>query len=207
MVGNQNVPFYPSRAYLDRNWAPEHLPRPALAALAQAQSTAQKEGILPPALAQQMLPMALVEGWPESFGVVDGRYGYPANPRRDELVRRMGFTIANSDDPRLIKKWAQVHRDTRDGYQINPMMQTERGYTQMAARMVPLILAEKARLYGEGKAVERFNGRGRAVEEVYGDTVQADSANHARKVAEAGRMLKNPANAHIAALYRGLLED
>lgn len=66
---------------------------------------------------------------------------------------------------------------------------------------------EKARLYGEDKAIERWNGKGRSIEDDGYTFARADAKNHARKVQEMEGLLKDPANARIAALYRGLLTE
>jgi hypothetical protein len=171
-----------------------------LTELAKAQKLAQQQGLLSPSLANKMLPNALVEGH-ELFGVVDGVYGYPATPRRDAAVEAMGLRMANSDDPRILKQWSDVTRDTKAGYSA------VRGDTGTAAKLAALILAEKARLYGEDKAIERWNGKGRAMEDVYGDLIPANAKNHAAKVAEMERMLMNPKNAQIRNTYRGLLGE
>jgi hypothetical protein len=78
----------------------------------------------------------------------------------------------------------------------------------LRAALVPVIMAEKARLYGPDKMTERWNGRGKAWEDTGDDYVRADSGNHARKVEEAMRMLKHPANKQLynEYLYRMLTE-
>lgn len=191
----KRIPFFPSRDYETRNWAPETISSDSLRALASAQATAEKSGVLSRGLASQLLPIAMTEGW-DKFGVVDGYMGYPANPRRDATMEKMGLRMANSDDPEILKKWSDGQRDTVDGYRLAPHAGVDQ-YAKLAAA----VLAEKAKLYGEGNAVERWNGKGRATEEFYGEAVQADSANHARKVAEAARMLKRPGNAQLRNTY------
>ena len=60
------------------------------------------------------------------------------------------------------------------------------------ARFAAAVLANKAKLYGEAKAIERWNGRGRAED--------ADAAYHAGKVNRAMAMLAHPWNKELAAL-------
>lgn len=197
---NELLHYFPSMKYIERNWQPEQIGQHSLKALAEAEKLARSQGVLSPALADKFMPNALVEGWANSFGVVNGTYGYPANPRRDEVIRKMGLTMANSDDPALIKKWSNVERDTKAGYRLK-----HDASPSQYARLAAAILAEKARLYGEDKAIERWNGKGSAVEEDYGALYYADAENHARKVNQMAEMLNSPANAKIRNYYRQLV--
>ena len=115
---NELIHYFPSMKYIEKNWQPEQIGQHSLKALAEAEKLARSQGVLSPGLADKFMPNALIEGWPNSFGVVDGTYGYPANKRRDEVIRKMGLTMANSDDPALIKKWSNVERDTKAGYRL-----------------------------------------------------------------------------------------
>ena len=194
--------YIPSDKYIRKGWKPEQIDESTLANLAKAQALAQKVGLLSPNLANQMLPNALVEGW-SNYGVVDNKLGYPPNKRRDDAFEKMGMTVANSDAPQVIKNWSHVLRDTKEGYWLPQVTHSQ----QNAAKLAAITLAEKAKLYGEDKAIERWNGRGRAIEDVDGSLVQADSANHARKVAEMARLLQHPSNAKLMNMYKGLLGD
>lgn len=194
------IPYYPSERYITKNLAPESFNYEPLASLAEAQTKAVKSGLLSENLAGKLLPNALVEGW-DNYGVIDGSLGYPANKRRDAMFAKMGMHMANSDSPDLLKKWANVQRDTVGGYRLLHPSQ------DMSARMAAIVLAEKAHLYGEDNAIERWNGKGKAVEDYYGESVKADSKNHVRKVDEMIRMLNHPKNASMRNVYRGLLGE
>jgi len=205
------IPFYPNEKYIKRGWAPEKMQRYSLDNLADAEKRAIRQGVLPASLANTMLPTAMVEGWDGGYGVVNATYGYPANPQRDAVMQKMGLRMAHSDQPPENYKSVDVLRDTQAGYWMPSGKwgdDPERAQQTMAA-LVPVIMAEKARLYGPDKMTERWNGRGRAVEDNgYDDEQQADAKNHARKVEEAMRMLKHPANARLynEYLYRMLTE-
>lgn len=193
-----NTPFYPNQGYLKRNLAPELFSTRSLEALAKAENLARAKGVLSSNLANALLPNALVEGW-NNFGIVDGRYGYPPNKRRDQVMENMGLRVVNSDAPEVLKKYADMSRDTVGGYQLFPHAGLD-----ASAKLATALLAEKAHLYGEDKAIERWNGKGRATEEYYGDYVQADAKNHARKVQMMVEMLKHPANREISTTYQKL---
>jgi hypothetical protein len=111
-----------------------------------------------------------------SHGVVDGAFGYPQNARRNAMLKAMGLGYKSGNTP-----------DER-------------------ARMAAAVLAEKAALYGNDKAVERYNGKGRAVEEYYGEVAQADAPNHVRKVQEMQKMLNHPKNTLLRQAYEQMLK-
>ena len=176
------VNYYPSEKYIRKNWAPEEFSAQDLKAIAESENVARKSGTLSNRLAEMLLPNALVENNP-SFGVVDAKFGYPPNTARDALFTRLGLKVDK----------------VADGYELPRSNNTT---AEQRALMAAAVLSEKARLYGEDKAVERYNGKGRAVEEDYGYSARADSANHARKVQEMARMLQDPLNAAIMQTYR-----
>jgi len=73
------------------------------------------------------------------------------------------------------------------------------------AKVAAAMLAEKAAIYGQDKAVERWNGNGRTISK--NGQVFADSQNHARKVKLMAEMLKHPANAQTMNFYKSLLGE
>jgi hypothetical protein len=166
--------YYPSEKYIRKNWAPEEFGRSDLESIARAEKLARSRGILPPALAAQFMPLALVENTP-SHGVIDGAFGYPPNARRNAMLKAMGLGYTSGHTP-----------DER-------------------ARMAAAVLAEKAALYGNDKAIERYNGRGRAYEEESDEWGNADASNHVRKVQEMTRMLQHPKNALLRQTYEQML--
>jgi hypothetical protein len=205
----KNIRYWPDEKYLRRNWRPERLPRDAVKRLARAQRQAVEQGVLPASLAEYMLPTAMAEGW-DLYGVKDSTYGYPASPTRDDMMERMGIRMRDSDWPKGNTDFTEfdVYRDTKGGYSIPSgvwMDNPERAREVMAA-FVPLIMAEKARLYGADKMVERWNGRGTAWEDDGEQMVRADAKNHVRKVEEAKRMLENPINREFLDYYRRMMK-
>jgi hypothetical protein len=74
-----------------------------------------------------------------------------------------------------------------------------------SAKMAALVLAEKARLYGEDKAVERWNGKGKAIEDTGYGSEYADARNHVSKINEMNKMLAHPLNSNIANAYKRYL--
>lgn len=197
----QRLPYYPNQGYLDKNWRPETFSAASLAALAKAQKIAVANKVLSEQLAAKMLPNALTEGW-DMFGVLGGRYGYPATPSRDNVLRSLGLSVSDDSSPD-----ADIVRYGKDGYQINPQIVDKDRQVEINARLAAAILAEKARLYGEDNAIERWNGKGSAIERYAGLTVPANAKNHAAKVAEVERMLAHPANATILEAYQQMLAD
>ncbi len=206
----QQVPFYPNEKYLKRGWAPEKMPRDSVLKLADAEKRAVTQGVLPASLANALLPTAMVEGHDRNYGIVNSTYGYPANPQRDEVMQKMGLEVGYSDQDYPHFKDVDVIRDTQAGYWVpsGKWSDDPEGAHRAQASLVPIIMAEKARLYGQDKAIERWNGRGRGWEDTGDDYVRSDSGYHARKVEEAMRMLKHPANKRLydEYLYRMLTE-
>lgn len=179
-MAGEMLGFYPSQKYIQNNWAPEDVMPGDLVALAQAQRKATDSGVLSTNLARSFLANALVENTP-SYGVVNSKLGYPPSPQRDRMFLKLGLKVNRMPE----------------GYELP----TGSGPTQRAL-MAAAVLAEKARLYGEDKAIERYNGKGRAIEDVpYFGEQRADANNHARKVAEAEAMLRHPKNASVLGAF------
>ena len=59
-------------------------------------------------------------------------------------------------------------------------------------------MAAFASLWGDDKALERWNGQGRTMR---GDYVHADAPNHYRKVIELDKLLEHPKNAPMVAAW------
>lgn len=223
------VPYYPSPKYLRRNWAPEKASRKDIAAVVDAQKRAAKIGALSPELSKALLPNLLTEGRPAQFGVRD--FEYPPNPRRDALLRGMGLALEGDvtpppRPPQGISSDADVaewgRRMEAQGYRYPDLFpkagvgyykddyaaMDDADYSRtLNARLAAAMLSEKARLYGEDKALERWNGVGSGW--AYGPNTQwADAKNHARKVRTLAQMMEHPANQELmkAYLYYGLSE-
>lgn len=216
--------YYPSEKYIRKNWAPEQIGQGNIEPLAKAQKMAVAKGLLSPQLANAMLPIALVEG-NGNYGIVDGRYGYPPNPKRDKMLADMGLRVIDYDGqtsnggipsvaamvtskPTKLPDFStfDLYRMKNQGYWVPSGVPSENYYSIMA-RLMPVVLAEKAALYGENNAIERWNGKGKAVEDNgWDDEQKADSKYHKGKVEEMIRMLNHPLNADIKNAYQGLLK-
>ena len=210
MRPHEQIPYYPNEKYLKRGWAPEKMSRYSLENLIDAEKRAIKNKVLPASLANAMLPTAMVEGWDGGYGVVDATYGYPATPQRDETLKKMGIRVGPSNQDYRDFKDVDVLRHPRVGSWMPSGKWGDDAHnaSRVMASLVPVIMAEKARLYGPDKMIERWNGRGNAWEDNGEDMQWADSKNHARKVEEAMRMLTHPANKRLynEYLYRMLTE-
>jgi hypothetical protein len=208
--------YYPSEKYISKNWKPEQVPVSSLRALANAQMLAQKNQLLPPELAATLLPNALVEGrfaseegGPADFGF--NFFGYPHAPELENTMMKMGLKVGASNYPpkEVTSNWGDGQWEdwsrkqpkfdvykVDNGYTLNPDDYEDPSHSEeAAAKMAAIALAYKARLYGNDKAIERWNGQG------------AGARNHARKVQEMIQMLNNPKNAQIRDTYRGLLGE
>lgn len=210
-----SVPFYPSQKYIQKGWKPEQVSLETLAALAKAQRAALQGGVLSPYLAQRLLPNALIEGRHDDMGL--NNYGYPVTPQRDDRFRRLGLSVGRNPDlppesanwgDQELEEWDMKHPSkfnivpnvARDGYVIGSES------PDVAAKVAAAMLAEKAAIYGEDKAIERWNGSGRKVLPKSG-MVFADAPNHAAKVEALVGLLSAPQNAQLMKAYKGLLEE
>lgn len=233
------LPHYPSPRYVEKNLAPEKtLTYGDIADLAAARKHAEEVGALTPALAEHLLPMALVEGRSGNFGVNQGNAFY-AKPATIERFKKMGLNIVDKTDPAQVeaRKWdvrepgkggapdqfyrtitvqgpngpqpAQVLVDPSWGHLVIDTIAGKKGKYLMpsgettpgsAARMMAAILAEKAATHGADPAVavKRYNGQGRATEQLANGVSHAANADqYLAKVQAAKQMLAHPKNAAL----------
>lgn len=163
------TPFYPQQRYVDENLAPERgLGNVQLEALAAANQEALRNGLMSPKLASKMLPTILTEG---AMGI--DRWGYADLPKYRAILEKAGLPPTHEE----IKNLYSQTDSTFDKELIH-------------AKLTHALMAAKASIYGENKAVERWNGQGTSLH-------GADSANHARKVGEAERLLSHPKNKEL----------
>jgi hypothetical protein len=168
-----STPFYPQQRYIDENLAPEvGMPNMHLEALAAANQEALKNGLMSPKLASKMLPTILTEG---AMGI--NGWGYADMPKYRAILEKAGL-------PPTIQEIEQLRRESA----------TDFDREVINAKLVHALMAAKAGIYGEDKAVERWNGAGKS--DSY--SRPADSAHHARKVAEVERLLSHPKNKPMA---------
>ena len=163
------VPFYPQQRYIDENLAPElGMPKMQLEALAAANQEALRRGLMSPKLAKKMLPNILTEN-----AMRINSWGYADMPKYRAILEKAGL-------PPTIAEIQQLRADAP----------TDFDREVINAKLVHAMVAAKASLYGEDKAIERWNGQGKS--DSYARP--ADAANHARKVQEAERLLAHPKN-------------
>jgi hypothetical protein len=164
------VPYYPQQRYITENLAPDlGITRSQLEALAQANQTAIKSGLMSPALAAKMLPTLLTEN---ATGIKS--WGYADTPKYRDILTKAGL-------PPTLKE-------------INAMKLSDDYDLEVRnAKLMHAMMAAKAQNYGEDKAIERWNGQGTA------KGGYANAANHARKVTELETLLQHPKNAEMMA--------
>jgi hypothetical protein len=93
------MPHYPSPRYVEKNLAPERtLTYGDISDLAEARKHAEKMGVLSPAVAEHILPMAMVEGHSGNFGVNQGN-AFSAKPSTLKRFRDMGLQVVDKTDP------------------------------------------------------------------------------------------------------------
>lgn len=74
------IGFYPSKEYLDKNWAPTTVPLDSLRALARSQAEAEHHGLLDKETTKYYLPSALTEGRFGDYGVNQVQLNYGSAP-------------------------------------------------------------------------------------------------------------------------------
>lgn len=193
--------FFPNQSYFDKGWAPESIPASSLQALAKAESLAVKNGVLSPALAQKFLANALVEGHTggQATETVDAGEEGPGSPEhvigKTTTAPMFGADFLGYTGPtvqRNMKAMGLTTSGDADLYSANQgagFMPGKPFDAYSNARIAAVILAEKARLYGEDKAVERWNGQG------------PGAVRHAAKVDTMTQMLSDPRNKALMDAY------
>lgn len=169
------VPYYPQQRYITENLAPDlGITRVQLEALAEANQAAIKSGLMSPALAAKMLPTLLTEN---ATGI--NAWGYADIPKYRDILIKAGL-------PPTVKEINEM--ETPDAYSL----------AVRDSKLMHAMMAAKAKIYGENKAIERWNGVGKSQ---FGF---ADAANHARKVAALEALLQHPKNAEMMAEWAKL---
>ena len=175
------VPFYPQQRYIDKNLAPElGMPKTHLEALAAANQEAIRNGLLSPKLASKILPNILTEN-----AMQINNWGYPDTPEYRKILEKAGL-------PSTFPEIAALRFDAK----------TDFDRELINAKLVHAMVAAKAALYGEDKAIERWNGKGK--NNSYNRP--ADAANHAKKVEETARLLEHPKNKEMMDFWTQMSE-
>jgi hypothetical protein len=188
----ESLSYYPNEEYLRRNWAPEKAPVASLRALANAQRQAAQAKIFSPFLADKFLPNALVEGRlaerpGDHYGPgTRADFGFnsllvPRNPDIDRQMAQMGVGDGI---------YYENRPEFPSGYQQKPTTSTED-----RAKMAAITLGQKAKLYGDDLAIERWNGIG------------PGAKAHVQKVNEMMRMLRHPKNQALFDAYQRMLSE
>jgi hypothetical protein len=174
------TPYYPQQRYIDENLAPERgVTNTYLEALAAANQEALRNGLMSPKLASKMLPNMLTEGAMTLQGI--NHWGYADLPKYRAILEKAGL-------PPTIDEVDKLRANTRSTFDRS----------LIDAKLSHALMAVKAGIYGEDKAIERWNGQGK----IYG----ADASNHARKVAEAERLLSHPKNKEMVDYWNRMSE-
>jgi hypothetical protein len=170
------TPYYPQQRYIDNNLAPETgLPNMDLEALAAANQTALRNNLMSPKLASKMLPTILTEG---TMGI--NGWGYADTPKYRSILIKAGL-------PPTIEEISNLRKNAPTAFDREVIN----------AKLVHALMAVKADVYGEDKALERWNGKGKS--DSYNRP--ADAAHHAYKVDEVNRLLSHPKNKQMADFY------
>lgn len=177
------IPFYPSDRHIQKNFAPEQtLNETELQRLANARHRALEYGVLTPELANYMLPIAMVEGRPESYGVSHDNRFY-ASPTNRRIFAQMGLRASGNDAPLELVKDARGDR----------FFQLTEAAKDYKPELMAAILAIKAQGAPTPEtAIERWNGAG------------AQARNHRAKVVRARELLQHPKNAGLLEAWQNV---
>ena len=201
-ISEAPMPFYPARRYVDKNLAPEQsLRHTDIAALAKARRLAEAQGVLPPDLAEHLLPMAMVEGRSGNHGILQNGAFY-AKPQTVDRFKKMGLETEGAFAPLAFQDIPGK------GKHIGPSGKMA-GDPDSYARIMAAILGDKAALVPKGDtdaAVKRYNGKGRAVENADGQTQQADVDVYLSKVKRAREMLAHPKNKPLLDYFNSIYQ-
>lgn len=200
------VPVYPSQRYIEKNWAPEKKLRfRDIEALGRARRQAEQTGVLAPDLAENMLPMAITEGRGGNYGILQNSAFY-AKPATVDRFKKMGLETDGAFAPLAFQDIPGK------GKHIGPSG-FQAGNSDVYARIMAAIMGEKAALVPKGDtdaAVKRYNGKGRAIEDVDGVKQRADVDAYLSKVKQAREMLAHPKNKllldYFNSSYKGAFE-
>jgi hypothetical protein len=195
------VTYYPSRKYLTEDLKPESsLTEEDVLALGTAARLGVLSKTLPAALGDYILPMAIVEGHSNNHGVKSDNQLY-AKTATKERFKTMGLDI----EDKTSAAYLDLVMNKKSG-KLEPMIlmnNSQRDPNQAARRMVA-ILADKAALQGKDtpeKAIKKYNGAGKAIEDIDGKKVPANVQDYWNKVEEAKRMLQHEKNRKIVELF------
>lgn len=190
------VPFYPSDSYLQKKLAPEKtIGRNEMERLAQARFKAIDMGVLDKNLADYMLPIAMVEGRPDSYGITHDNEFY-ASPHARRVFSQMGLAVEDvTNTPARNREEAKSQSRGADDAPPLVMFKNKRGEKMItlneSARdfkpeLMAAILAIKAKgAQSPEDAVERWNGGG------------AQARHYRGKVQQARKMLDHPSNEEL----------
>jgi hypothetical protein len=126
-----------------------------------------------------MLPTLLTEN-----ATMVNDWGFPDQPRYRKILEKAGLPPTLEGVKKLID-----YQKLTDGDYDGMLLMSKLMHAKMAAF---------ASLWGDDKALERWNGKGVAK---WGQTVLADAPNHYRKVIELDKLLEHPKNAPMMAAW------
>lgn len=182
------IPYVPQERYVKYGLAPEmKLKASEIEEIARVRRQAEETGVLTPELGEQLLPIAMTEGWGLGMGVKGGNKFY-ASRRFKDALDKMGLEEEKDYMPLMIGK--DKH------YELLPE-------DSNAPRLAAVILGEKAAiakakgLHGIEHAVKGYNGSGKATEMWRGQAIPADVDVYWKKVTEAAKLLTHPLNERL----------
>lgn len=188
-------PFYPSDKHLQKNLAPEKtLGRKELERLKSARNKAIEMEVLDPELADYMLPIAMVEGRPNSYGIMHDNKFY-ASPTNKRLFAQMGIPL--EDLSKHYDRGEEVPQNTAPPFYIakdkrgDKFIHFGQGADQYKPELMAVILAIKNQgSSGIHETLERWNGAGE------------QARHHREKVMRASELLDHPKNLELMKSWR-----
>lgn len=120
-----DVTFFPSQEYIDKNWAGQKVPLESLRALAKSQAIAEHTGMLDPETTKYYLPSALTENRWADYGVnqvaINNRtapskeWDTISNAREQAVLNALKSGKINPDEYKSFKKWGDVNPEKVPG--------------------------------------------------------------------------------------------
>jgi hypothetical protein len=206
--------YYPSNKHILKGQAPEtKLTEDDLRSITLAQKHAVKTGVLSPDLAAKLLPMAMVEGWSGNYGIA-ASLGLHPSKANIKTMEKMGLTIEDRQvqwEPYTPEKDLQIKVIMGEkGKSVPAITLGAIKGSEAMARLMAAILSVKSKgkdVDSPEAAVERYNGKGKAIEVVAGHHVPADSKRYVEKVQEALSLLQHPKNKELHDKYMSFLDS
>lgn len=200
---SETVPYAPRTRYIEKNLAPEKMPKLTIQALANQARAAVDSGMLSRQVVDLMLPNLMIEGRSGDYGVnaVDMKE-IPASVRKalkldDEIAAGRMNTYITPDSKRQMVSPVLVEDfdSTKPSTGLSPLQQNANAKLKVAALTVKQATAE--RKFGKEATAEQviqlWNGAG------------PDSRRHLSRVVEAAGLLSHGSNKQIKGLWDAVM--